>query len=59
MLRTRRKDVTLLRDDTSYKRVTIKLNGKGIQLRDELDGSRIGTKQTIHRSRWRIPIVEN
>ena len=33
-------------DDTQkYKRVTIKMHGKGIQVRDEVSGSKIGTKK--------------
>ena len=32
-------------DSKIYKRVTIKMHGKGICLRDEVDGSKIGTKK--------------
>lgn len=40
----RRRDQVNIEDGISYKRVTIRLNGKGVSLRDEADGSRIGTK---------------
>lgn len=34
-----------LKNDKKYKRVTVKLYGKGIKLRDEIEGKRIGTRR--------------
>lgn len=42
---TRRKEEVLVDDLDTYKRLTVRLNGKGIVVRDELEGSRIGTKR--------------
>lgn len=41
----RNQDITVVEDNTMYKRVTIKLYGKGVYLRDELLGKDIGTKR--------------
>lgn len=41
----RNKEVIEIQDTTIYKRVTIKLYGKGVFLRDELQGKAIGTKR--------------
>jgi len=41
----RRKEATGIVDDQTYKRVTIRLKGRGIVVRDELPGSEIGTKK--------------
>ena len=42
---TLRKEEILIEDLESYKRLTIRMSGKGIVIRDELEGSRIGTKR--------------
>lgn len=42
---TRRKDVVEIEDDTLYKRLTIRVKGRGIVLRDECPGEKIGTKR--------------
>lgn len=42
---TRRKDVIEVRDDALYKRLRIQVKGRGVVLRDEIEGSRIGTKR--------------
>lgn len=41
----RNQNTTVVEDNTMYKRVTIKLYGKGVYLRDELRGKDIGTKR--------------
>ena len=41
----RNQNTTVVEDNTMYKRVTIKLYGKGVYLRDELLGKDIGTKR--------------
>jgi type I restriction enzyme S subunit len=41
----RRKDEITLDDLTIYPRLTIRLNGKGIEIRDRVPGSEIGTKK--------------
>ena len=41
----RNKEVIEIQDTTIYRRVTIKLYGKGVFLRDELQGKAIGTKR--------------
>ena len=41
---TRRKDEVLVQELDSYKRLTIRMNGLGVVLRDIVEGSRIGTK---------------
>lgn len=41
----RNQNTTVVEDNTKYKRVTIKLYGKGVYLRDELLGKDIGTKR--------------
>jgi restriction endonuclease S subunit len=40
----RNKTPISIKNNVLYKRATIKINGKGINLRDEIDGERIGTK---------------
>lgn len=42
---TRAKDVIQVQDETIYRRITIRLYGQGIHLRDEVYGSEIGTKR--------------
>jgi type I restriction enzyme, S subunit len=42
---TRRKEEIGVEDDGEYARLTIRLNGQGIVLRDRVAGSRIGTKR--------------
>lgn len=44
-LLVRRKDSIEVQDHNSYKRVTIKTNGLGISVRDELPGTKIRTKR--------------
>lgn len=44
-LLVRRRDQIEVEDGVQYKRVTIRLNGKGVFLRDQVDGSEIGTKR--------------
>ncbi len=41
----RRKDIVTIMDDTPYKRLRIQVKGRGIVLRDEIDGREIGTKK--------------
>lgn len=41
----RKKDVISVEDDTEYKRITIRMNGNGVLLRDEVLGEAIGTKR--------------
>lgn len=41
----RNQNTTVVEDNTMYKRITIKLYGKGVYLRDELLGKDIGTKR--------------
>lgn len=41
----RSKDAIQIENDIKYKRITIKLYGMGVQLRDEIYGSEIGTKR--------------
>ena len=40
----RNKEQVQIQDGISYKRPTIRMNGNGISLRDEVDGKVIGTK---------------
>lgn len=40
----RKKETIVLDDKKTYKRITIKMHNKGICVRDEVVGSRIGTK---------------
>lgn len=42
---TRRKDVCEVEDGVTYKRIRIQVKGRGVVLRDAVDGSRIGTKR--------------
>ncbi len=42
---TRMKDVVLVQDEVLYKRITIQVKGRGLKVRDELLGSKIGTKR--------------
>ncbi len=42
---TRRKDQVLVQESENYSRLTIRLNGGGIILRDRAPGSSIGTKR--------------
>jgi type I restriction enzyme M protein len=42
---SRRKDPIEIKNGQKYKRITIRVKGRGIVLRDELDGSKIGTKR--------------
>lgn len=44
-LLTRRKDEVLLQDGVLYRRITIRVGGRGVVIRDELDGAAIGTKR--------------
>lgn len=39
------KETILVKDTTTYKRVTIKLYGGGLKVRDEVEGKNIGTKR--------------
>lgn len=39
------KDEIDLEDDEEYKRITIRINGNGIEIRDQLKGEKIGTKR--------------
>ncbi len=39
------KEVVVVKDAISYKRITVKLYGKGVVLRDEIQGKNIGTKR--------------
>lgn len=41
----RQKEAITVEDDAEYKRITIKMNGKGVLLRDEVIGEAIGTKR--------------
>lgn len=41
----RRKDVVQIDDSDTYKRITIRVKGRGVVLRDEVPGSEIGTKR--------------
>ena len=41
----RRKDSVDIEDGVTYKRLTIKGKGQGVSVRDEVDGSKIGTKK--------------
>lgn len=41
----RRKDVCDVEDGVLYKRLRIQVKGRGVRLRDECDGSKIGTKR--------------
>lgn len=41
----RQKEAITVEDDTEYKRITIKMNGNGVLLRDEVIGEAIGTKR--------------
>ena len=41
----RRKDAVDVTDGVKYKRATIRINHKGISVRDELDGTQIKTKR--------------
>lgn len=42
---TRRKDACEVEDGVKYKRLRIQVKGRGVLLRDEVDGSQIGTKR--------------
>lgn len=42
---SRVKDEVLVRDDTEYARLTIRINGRGIDIRDRVSGFEIGTKR--------------
>jgi type I restriction enzyme M protein len=44
-LLSRRKDVVEVEDDVIYKRLRIQSKGRGILVRDEIEGSKIGTKR--------------
>lgn len=44
----RNKTQVKIQDGVIYKRATIRVNGNGISLRDELDGREIGTKNQFH-----------
>lgn len=44
-LLTRNKTPIFLKNDEEYKRVTIQMHGKGVKLRDEVKGIKIGTKR--------------
>jgi len=39
------RDVTFIQDDIKYKRITVKMNGNGVTLRDVIEGNNIGTKK--------------
>ena len=41
----RQKETITVEDDAEYKRITIKMNGNGVLLRDEVIGETIGTKR--------------
>lgn len=41
----RQKEAITVEDDAEYKRITIKMNGNGVLLRDEVIGDAIGTKR--------------
>lgn len=41
----RQKEAITVEDDAEYKRITIKMNGNGVLLRDEVIGEAIGTKR--------------
>ena len=41
----RQKEAITVEDDTEYKRITIKINGNGVLLRDKVIGEAIGTKR--------------
>jgi type I restriction enzyme M protein len=41
----RRKDVVEIEDGTLYKRIRIQVKGRGVLVRDEVDGNTIGTKR--------------
>jgi type I restriction enzyme M protein len=41
----RRKDIVMIQNGHSYKRLRIQVKGRGVLLRDEVDGSKIGTKR--------------
>lgn len=43
-----------INDSKKYKRVTIKMHGKGIQMRDEISGSKIGTKKQFTISKGQL-----
>lgn len=42
---SRRKDVVDIDDSTTYKRLRIQLKGRGVLVRDEVEGEKIGTKR--------------
>lgn len=41
----RSKNLINLKDTDTYKRITIQMHGKGVKLRDEVEGTKIGTKR--------------
>jgi len=41
----RRRDVVEVENGVSYKRIRIRVKGRGVVIRDELDGTKIGTKR--------------
>jgi type I restriction enzyme M protein len=41
----RRRDVVMIEDDETYKRLRIQVKGRGVLLRDEVPGAEIGTKR--------------
>lgn len=45
VLLTRRREEVVIEDDCRYKRLTIRLEHKGVELRDEVNGTAIGTKR--------------
>lgn len=50
----------LLQDDVCYVRITVRLGGKGIALRDHLPGSKIGTKRqyVVHAGQFVISKID-
>jgi type I restriction enzyme S subunit len=54
---TQRKEFFIIDDFTRYKRARVQLHGKGIVLRDEVDGSEVKTKeqQAAHTGEFLVP----
>lgn len=56
----RNKEVVNVQDDIIYKRATIRINGKGITLRDSVQGKMIGTKKQfkIHSGQFLLSKID-
>lgn len=56
----RNKEQILVQDEVLYKRPTIRINGQGISLRDEVSGNNIGTKNQfrIHKGQFLLSKID-